>query len=34
LFGIWPVAQLGQLTFAAGPATRRLMRHLGYGTDA
>ena len=34
LFGIWPVARLDERAFEPGPATRRLMRELGYGTDA
>lgn len=34
LFGIWPVAQLDGRAFSPGAATRRLMRHLGYGADA
>ena len=34
LFGIWPVARLDERSFEPGQATRRLMRHLGYGTDA
>jgi len=34
LFGIWPVARLDERAFATGPATKRLMRHLGYGLDA
>lgn len=34
LFGIWPVARLDERVLATGPATRRLMQHLGYGADA
>lgn len=34
LIGIWPVARLDERTFARGPATVQLMRHLGYGGDA
>jgi 4-amino-4-deoxychorismate lyase len=34
LFGIWPVAKLDERTFLPGPATRRLMQRLGYGSDA
>jgi 4-amino-4-deoxychorismate lyase len=34
LIGIWPVARLDERSFARGPATARLMRHLGYGGDA
>jgi 4-amino-4-deoxychorismate lyase len=31
LIGIWPVARLDERAFARGPATVRLMRHLGLG---
>ena len=34
LIGIWPVARLDERAFARGPATVRLMQHLGYGVDA
>jgi 4-amino-4-deoxychorismate lyase len=34
LIGIWPVARLDERVFARGPATERLMRHLGYAGDA
>jgi 4-amino-4-deoxychorismate lyase len=34
LIGIWPIARLDERAFARGPATVRLMRHLGYGGDA
>jgi 4-amino-4-deoxychorismate lyase len=34
LFGIWPVAILEDQTFARGPITERLMRHLRIGPDA
>jgi branched-subunit amino acid aminotransferase/4-amino-4-deoxychorismate lyase len=33
LFGIWPVAQLGERRLDVGPVTRRLMRHLEVGGD-
>jgi 4-amino-4-deoxychorismate lyase len=31
LIGIWPVAHLDDRSFTRGPATLRLMQHLGYG---
>jgi 4-amino-4-deoxychorismate lyase len=34
VIGIWPVARLDEHAFARGPATARLMQHLGYGGDA
>ena len=34
LIGIWPVARLDERAFDRGPATLRLMQHLGYGGDA
>jgi 4-amino-4-deoxychorismate lyase len=34
LFGIWPVAVLDERRFAPGTVTRRLMRHLEYGSHA
>jgi 4-amino-4-deoxychorismate lyase len=34
LIGIWPVARLDERAFGRGPATVRLMQHLGYGNDA
>jgi 4-amino-4-deoxychorismate lyase len=34
LFGIWPVVRIDAKRFALGSATRRLMRHLGFGGNA
>jgi 4-amino-4-deoxychorismate lyase len=34
LFGIWPIAQLDERSFKAGPITRQLMERLRIGTDA
>lgn len=34
LIGIWPVARLDDRELVRGPATVRLMQHLGYGGDA
>jgi len=34
LFGIWPIAQLDERSFAAGAITRQLMERLGVGTNA
>jgi 4-amino-4-deoxychorismate lyase len=34
LFGIWPVAGIGERSFAPGPTTRALMQQLGYGPHA
>ena len=33
LFGIWPVTNLDGQRFSVGPATERVMAHLGYGNS-